>query len=272
MAGGGLQAATHPAGGLWVVGCPALAQQASPSKFYAYHWCLQLQGLLGHEARENPGLSLGITGLYWRICGPNRHSLQLCVRTPKMYGPLDDPQWGQHSGGLPLKTHRRGTWNLSHTRGRSHSPEKGSQAARGPRFSPKSPFVEPAKWITAPSASPSLSPILQPSHHPSGKAKKSHQGIEANPNSPGRWACFYLQKHDRVPEWWREFWSLLCSTDKCLGNIQVLGLAHQQATAFRLPATQWEKDSLWTAPPCLRCWGEGTTFPWKTSRELEIIK
>ena len=91
----------------------------------------------------------------------------------------------------------------------------------------------------------------QPSHLLSRKAKKSWQGMEADPDNPGRWVCFYLQKHDRVIYWWREFWSLLCSTDECLGDVQVQELACQQAVAFRLPATQWEKDGSWTSPPCL---------------------
>ena len=72
--------------------------------------------------------------------------------------------------------------------------------------------------------------------------------MKANPISPGRWVSLYLQEHDRVPEWWREFQSLLCSKDECMSNIQVQGLAHQQATAFRLPATQLKKNGSWTAP------------------------
>ena len=75
--------------------------------------------------------------------------------------------------------------------------------------------------------------------------------MEANPHNPGRWVCFYLQEHDIVWEWWTEFQSLLCSMDGCLSDVQIQGLAHQQATAFRLLATQQEKDSLWTAFPCL---------------------
>ena len=40
MAGSGLQAANHPAGGLWFVGCPTLAQQTLAQGFYAPHQCL----------------------------------------------------------------------------------------------------------------------------------------------------------------------------------------------------------------------------------------
>ena len=132
-------------------------------------------------------------------------------------------------------------------------------------------FIEPAMQITTPSAS-SPSPMPQPSHLHSGKAKKSWQGMEGNPNNHGRWVCFYLQEHDRVWEWWREFQSLLCSMDKCLGNIHIQGLACQQAADFRLPATQLEKDGSWTAPSCLVVLGQRDYFPLRISRELGIIK
>ena len=123
-------------------------------------------------------------------------------------------------------------------------------------------FIEPAKQIIMPSAS-SPSPMPQPSCLPPGKAKKSQQGMEANPNNPGRWVHIYLQEHDRVLEWEREFWSLLCSMDECLGDIQVQGLVHQQATAFRLPAAQLEKDSWLTAPPYLGVLGYRDYLPQK---------
>ena len=63
----------------------------------------------------------------------------------------------------------------------------------------------------------------QPCHYPSHKAKKSWWGIEANPNNAGEWACSYLQKNERVTEWWREFQSLLCSKDENFSDIQVKG-------------------------------------------------
>ena len=121
-------------------------------------------------------------------------------------------------------------------------------------------FVEPAEQITAPSSS-SLSPAPQPSHLPSGKAKKSQQGMEANPCNPGRWVHFYLEEHDRVQEWWKEFQSLLCCTDECLGNIQAQRLGTQQAAAFRLLAIQCDKDDSWTAPPCSGMPGTEITLP-----------
>ena len=87
--------------------------------------------------------------------------------------------------------------------------------------------------------------------------------MKANPNNPGRWVYLYLQEHDRMPELWREFQSLLCSKDKCLSDIQVQGLALQQATTFRLPATQLKEDSSWAALPCLEVLGCRDYLPLK---------
>ena len=63
--------------------------------------------------------------------------------------------------------------------------------------------VEPARWITTPRAS-SPSPASQSNHCPSQRARESWRGIDADPNHPKKWVCFYLQEHDRVPEWWVE--------------------------------------------------------------------
>ena len=119
---------------------------------------------------------------------------------------------------------------------------------------------EPVKWSIAPSAS-SPSPAPQPSCLPSGKAKKSQQEMKANPNSPGRWVSLYVQEHDRVLEWWIEFWSLLQSKDECVSNVEATRLAHQQAATFRLPAAQIDKYGLWTLPPCLRVLGYQDYLP-----------
>ena len=43
--------------------------------------------------------------------------------------------------------------------------------------------------------------------------------------------------------------------DKYLGNVQLQKLACQQATAFRLPASQLKKDGLWITPSCLEVLG-----------------
>ena len=63
------------------------------------------------------------------------------------------------------------------------------------------------------STPPTLSPVTQLSCHPSQKAKKPQREIGADPNQAGEWVGSYLQKNERVPEWRREFWSLLCSKD-----------------------------------------------------------
>ena len=60
-------------------------------------------------------------------------------------------------------------------------------------------FVESAEQSTTPSAS-SSSPTSQCSHLLSRKDKKYWQRMEANPKNPGKWVCFYLQEHDRVPD------------------------------------------------------------------------
>ena len=111
-------------------------------------------------------------------------------------------------------------------------------------------FAEPAEQSTTPSAS-SPSPMPHPSCHPSQKAKKPQREIKAGPFQAGEWVHSYLQVNEGVPEWWREFRSHLCAKDECFGNIKVQGLAHWQAAAFRVPATQQERDGWWSALPCL---------------------
>ena len=111
--------------------------------------------------------------------------------------------------------------------------------------------VEPTEQINTPTFSAPLSPMPTPRCHTSHKTKKSQEWMEANPNHTSKWVCFYVQKNKLVPTWWREFQSLLCSMDKCFGNVQVKGMAHWPAVAFRLPATQLEMNSWWTIPPCL---------------------
>ena len=83
---------------------------------------------------------------------------------------------------------------------------------------------------------------------------------------------FTYRSMTRVSKWWREFSSLLCSMDKCLGYVHVQGLAHQQATAFRLPSAQLEKDGTWTAPTFLGVLGQRDYLPPKDFKELEIVK
>ena len=64
--------------------------------------------------------------------------------------------------------------------------------------------------------------------------------------------------NESVPEWWQECGSFFCTKYKHFSDTKVKGLAHRQATAFRVPAAQLEKDGLWCTPPCLSVleWGD----------------
>ena len=184
-----------------------------PMDFPVPHWCLQPEGFQGHEAGEDPGAA----NLWWRVRSPNRHTLQIGMGTSKVHAP-------------PMPLSRDNIFEASFLKpieenGPLPTPEdetallgKETKSSQVPGSPPELleifRFVEPAEWSTAPSAS-SPSPMPQPNCLPSGKVKKSQQGMKADPNSPGRWVCLYLQEHDRVPEGWREFWYLHHSKDKC---------------------------------------------------------
>ena len=183
--------------------------------------------------------------------------------------PSNDHQQQWHSWGLPSKSHGRETWD---------TPTLEEEVALlgkeiKPPPVPGSP-PEPAKWsITPRGSSPSPSP--QPSCLTSRKAKKSQQEMKANPDSTGRWVSLYVQENKRVPEWWREFWSLLCSKEKCVSNIKAQRLAQQQATAFRLPAAQIKKNGLWTAPSCLgvlACWDYLPAKDFKGTQDYQVVQ
>ena len=139
-----------------------------------------------------------------------------------------------------------------------------------PPLSPVS-SPEPAEQITTPSIS-SPYPVPPSDCHPSMKAKESWKWVKADTDYPGRWLFSYLKENDRVPEWWREFWSLIPSLNKNTGNDPVQRIACQQAMVFRLLATHIEQDGSWTALPARGHWGEGISFPQKISRELRIIE
>ena len=109
--------------------------------------------------------------------------------------PPNDPQWGHHSWGPLLKP-------TGEEHGTSPTPEE-EATLLGKNIEPPQVcslqeqleiprFVEPAKQSSTPSAS-SPFPMPRPSCLPSGKAKKSKQGMKANPNNPGRWVHSYLQ-------------------------------------------------------------------------------
>ena len=71
----------------------------------------------------------------------------------------------------------------------------------------------------------SSAPYVKTHHNPSQKAKKLWREAVANLNHAGEWVCSYMQKNEQVPDWWREFQSLLYSKDKHFINVQVKGLA-----------------------------------------------
>ena len=248
---------------------------ASPrySRLYTYgfsipYWCLWPKGFLGHEAGEDPGLSPGAASLCWRVGSHNRHSLQVSMRTSNVHGPL-----------MTISSDDILEASLLKSMGEEHktppTPEKEAtfwgEEVKLPKVPEISEDEEPVEQSTALSAS-SHSPMPQPHHLPPGKAKTSQQGMKSDPYSPGRWVSLYSQEHDRVPEWWREFQSLLHSKDECMNDIQAQGLAQQQAAAFRLPATDLKKGGLWTALPCLGLLRCRNYLPLRISRELRIIE
>ena len=111
--------------------------------------------------------------------------------------------------------------------------------------------AQPAEWTITPTTSPPSSPS-PPSPLPSPKAKKpQNRTTRADAIGATQWVHSYLEDNNRVPEWWREFWSLL--QHPCDPAIEKL--AHQQVMAFWIPATQVEKKGWWSTPPFLEVLG-----------------
>ena len=107
--------------------------------------------------------------------------------------------------------------------------------------------VQPTEQTATPTA-PIPSPPSQPSPLPSQKVKNPwERATKADTTSAALWVWAYIEENYRVPKWWREFQSLL----KCPCDSAIQLLAHQQAAAFQIPATQLEKDGWWIVPPCL---------------------
>ena len=135
--------------------------------------------------------------------------------------------------------------------------------------------MEPTKLINTPSTSVPSSPTQQLCHHFSQKTKKSWQGIEANPSLTSEWIWSYIDKNERMPDWWREFWSILCSKDKLFSDVQVKELACQQDVAFSLPSAQVEKSGWWNAPSCLGVLGRKDFLPPKKfqgMRDVQMVR
>ena len=107
--------------------------------------------------------------------------------------------------------------------------------------------MQPSEQTASPTAS-LPSPPSHPSPLPFQKAKKSWESAtRADAIGATQWVWAYLEKNYRVPEWCREFRSLLQHP----GDSTIQKLAHQQATAFQIPTTQLEMDGWWITPPCL---------------------
>ena len=71
------------------------------------------------------------------VRGPNRHSLQIGMRTSNVHGLPDGPKLGQYSWVFHPKTHGRGTWNIPQSGGGSHSPGQGNRTTTSSTFFPR---------------------------------------------------------------------------------------------------------------------------------------
>ena len=142
-------------------------------------------GPLGLEAGKDAGFSPSLTGMCRGTRCQDRHSLWGSQRTPAVYGPFDDPQWGKYCRGLPTEAYWRGTGSLPHSRRGGHPPgwrRWASASARPyPRYLEIPRFVEPAEQTTTPvtSAAPCLT--SEPYSCPSQKGKKLWEGIDVDP-------------------------------------------------------------------------------------------
>ena len=110
-------------------------------------------------------------------------------------------------------------------------------------------FIDSAEQTTAPVTSTVLHSC------PPWKGKKSWEGMETDPNNSSQWIQAYLERDNRLPEWWEEFHPLVCSMDGHCDDAQVKSMAHWQAAAFSQPATQKEVHSPWITSPCLAVLG-----------------
>ena len=114
-----------------------------------------------------------------------------------------------------------------------------------------------------------LCPLCPTQLPPFPEGKEPWREIGADLNHASEWVCSYVQKNKWVPNWWREFQSLLCPKDEFSGDVQVKGMTHQQAAAFRVPAAQLEKDGWWAAVPCLGVLGQKDYLPLKEFQGMQ---
>ena len=153
-----------------------------------------------------------------------------------------------------------------------HKPLESLEAAASLPECLKTPkSAEATEQINNLSTAAPSSPTPKFCHHSSQKAKKSWWGIEANSSLTSGWIQSYIDKNKRVPNWWREFQSILCSRDEPCTNIKVKEIVHQQAAALRLPSSQLDKEWLAEHSTMLRCVEEkGLHSPEGIPRSLRL--
>ena len=235
---------------LGLMGCSTLALQAVSSGFPAPCWCLWHQRL--HTVRQEKTLAFA-----WVLqCCTERFGVltrvlwNMAWELQKYMAPLLSLSGDDIVKALLLKPTDE-ELRTPHPRGGSHPPREGTWAARSPRGCCSPPRMSRNSWNHGNHQAPLL---LHPLHcNPAATLprKKSQQGIEADPSLTSNWIWSYVENNERVPNWWRELQSILCSQDEPFNDIQVKELTCWQAAAFRLPSTQLEKAGWWNALPCL---------------------
>ena len=114
--------------------------------------------------------------------------------------------------------------NLTHAQGGSHPPGVRNLSCWRPRrlVHPSQNAQRSPDLQNPPRRSLLLLPLLL--SHPSWKTKKLCRETEANLNHASEWVYSYIQMNEWVPNWWREFRSLLFSKEGHSGDVQVKGL------------------------------------------------
>ena len=185
VAGGGVQAAHGPTWGLGVVDAPPGFSRLFLMNFLFHTDASSPRDFLARRQEKTLALAKVL-----QACTEDLGSQQSFSASQhenfKSALPPNHPQQWWHCWGLPSKAHWRQTQDTP-------TPEEEATLLGKEIKLPKVPgsppwqleiprFVEPAKQSTTPSAS-YPSPAPQPSCLPSGKAKKSQQGKEADPDT-----------------------------------------------------------------------------------------
>ena len=229
------------------MGCPARTTRAlSTGLSSPYLWPPECPD---HLIGEDTGFSQGAAGLCRSIWSQARHPMWSCQGAPTMHDPIDDLNGDDVMESSLLTPVEEESWPsptleeesilLGEENGLSGVPVPAPLQAEIPRF------VEPAEWTTT------LVTSTVPHSCPSLKRDKSQEGTEISANNSGWWVHTYLEKNNRLLEWWEEFHSLVYSMDGCCNDAQAKNMACQQPVAFHLPATQKEVYGAWTTPLCL---------------------